>query len=59
MGARLGQVRCATSPMVQKLDLAENTRHCQRRFEGAIPALRGNSLRCNVVLRAGQVSPGL
>jgi hypothetical protein len=38
--------------MVQKLDLAENTRYRQAGFEGTMPTLRSDFYReCNVVLR--------
>jgi len=40
-------IKVLIARMVQKLDLAENTRYSQPGFEDAIPTLRGDFL-CNV-----------
>jgi len=42
------RVRIDHARIVQKLDLAENTRDRQAGFEGAMPTLRGDVTRCYV-----------
>src|SRR5215472_666768 len=42
------RVRIDHARIVQKLDLAENTRYRQAGFEGAMPTLRGDLARCYV-----------